>query len=942
MKSISNNIGQLGKLKLAKVSIIRQTGVESKSTFADLFNSDKSISDNTNIISPLKIKAKLFNSNKSEVASGNIEPLLSNHKLSKSENTIVADNSHKFETDDFAEKDSKDIETLTIQSQFLKLNLGKFSKEKTLSQLESDSNILSDKNYQTALEESGLPLYERANSESPMVKIHSDSKTLQTGLQINQKSSEEHHLYNEKVKIAPTEEVKVHDEAPKVLPEKKISVPQTRLTGKPTSEIKQASNSIKSNIDQNFDSGVRSNIISPENKSPIDLKNTIPEKMNVFLQKQHSEKPSMVSSGINHDSNSIKSNINQKLVPGVNKNIISAEKKSPIDLKNTISEKMNVFPQKQHAEKPVVVLSNIKQPSSEIKQNSNSIKSNIDQNFDSGVRSNTISTEEKPAIDLKNIFSEKENVAPQNQHDEKPVVFLSDIKQPSFEIKQASNSIKSNIDQNIFSGVKKNIMFAEKNLAKGFKNIISEKKVDIHQTHRAEKPSMALSDLEKSGTPFSTNVNSQNSTSIKDAPTNKNNNIVISDTRIKFKSSNFLNPNAGSILIKSNGLNQSQKSNNLNLKIETNELKNTSKTVSEDFNHFNKTISTKLNYNIFNQKEKVVELPVNPGFEEQLNTKNNGNSGTVLKNVTSIPIINVGKDKKDLLNLSKSTTILEKSSDSTSSFEVQPTKQNDEKFSISDYLNKQNIFTIPNSNNRSEKINRQVKFDMPVKAGNDNILKLHNNQPKAEQKNGEKIDEVTSQIKIEHNTGNVENFLNGNSGADKKLNISANIPQANDNSLNTKTMPHLFVNDIPAFVTNKIEQFTGNVISSAQLNLKPESLGTLIVEISVKNNIANVSFSADSKEAMTAIESQMPLLKEKLAQQGLQSDRIEIKLKDNNDVLNQKNLNEQKNQSQEEQKSRKDFIKSFAYLRNGNYESKNMNYNYNLYNQMFLNKYSVL
>lgn len=107
-----------------------------------------------------------------------------------------------------------------------------------------------------------------------------------------------------------------------------------------------------------------------------------------------------------------------------------------------------------------------------------------------------------------------------------------------------------------------------------------------------------------------------------------------------------------------------------------------------------------------------------------------------------------------------------------------------------------------------------------------------------------------------------------------------------------------------------------NTTSTANLVLKPESLGTLFVQISMTENRAKINIMADSSEAIKTIEHQIGALKEKLAQNGILTDSIDIGLKSKDDgdkLSNQYQFSKQKEKKEKEEM--KDFIRSFKYLR---------------------------
>lgn len=104
---------------------------------------------------------------------------------------------------------------------------------------------------------------------------------------------------------------------------------------------------------------------------------------------------------------------------------------------------------------------------------------------------------------------------------------------------------------------------------------------------------------------------------------------------------------------------------------------------------------------------------------------------------------------------------------------------------------------------------------------------------------------------------------------------------------------------------------------SMRLVLRPEALGEVKLSVVVgENDHTAVHFHVESHEAKKQIESQMPLLKEQLAQSGMVVEKITIEIK--SDVKNQPASSGFQNFSQgrqEERESRQRFVDSFKYLK---------------------------
>ena len=107
-----------------------------------------------------------------------------------------------------------------------------------------------------------------------------------------------------------------------------------------------------------------------------------------------------------------------------------------------------------------------------------------------------------------------------------------------------------------------------------------------------------------------------------------------------------------------------------------------------------------------------------------------------------------------------------------------------------------------------------------------------------------------------------------------------------------------------------------NTTSTANLVLKPESLGTLFVQISMTDNKAKINIMADTSEAIKTIEQQIGALKEKLSQNGIITDSIDIglKSKDGEENLNN-NTQFTKKQDKKQKEEIQEYLKSLNYFK---------------------------
>lgn len=107
-----------------------------------------------------------------------------------------------------------------------------------------------------------------------------------------------------------------------------------------------------------------------------------------------------------------------------------------------------------------------------------------------------------------------------------------------------------------------------------------------------------------------------------------------------------------------------------------------------------------------------------------------------------------------------------------------------------------------------------------------------------------------------------------------------------------------------------------NTTSTANLVLKPESLGTLFVQITMTDNKAKINIMADTTEAIKSIEHQIGALKEKLSQNGIIADSIDIgfKPKEGDDKFSNNNPFT-KQQDKKNNEDIKEYLKALNYFK---------------------------
>lgn len=96
---------------------------------------------------------------------------------------------------------------------------------------------------------------------------------------------------------------------------------------------------------------------------------------------------------------------------------------------------------------------------------------------------------------------------------------------------------------------------------------------------------------------------------------------------------------------------------------------------------------------------------------------------------------------------------------------------------------------------------------------------------------------------------------------------------------------------IPAYVTRQVSQQMASIVrsgaNSLTLNLKPAHLGSVNMEISMKDGSLQATLTADSVAAKHTLEAGLDMLRDQLNQQGIKIDRIEVAVNANADQQQQ-------------------------------------------------------
>lgn len=163
----------------------------------------------------------------------------------------------------------------------------------------------------------------------------------------------------------------------------------------------------------------------------------------------------------------------------------------------------------------------------------------------------------------------------------------------------------------------------------------------------------------------------------------------------------------------------------------------------------------------------------------------------------------------------------------------------------------------------------------------------------------------------ENQTANLGNALHKTQNIAKDLNAS-NTNKTFDQGISQYTT-RIYPNEFARTTFNVISALPDNSSGTANLILKPASLGTIIVNINLKDKMLNVDIKPENKDVAKIIESQLPQLKERLASVGVQFDSINLNEEQaEKDLTEKKQSKKEDKEKQKELKALQDFVSSLT------------------------------
>ncbi len=227
--------------------------------------------------------------------------------------------------------------------------------------------------------------------------------------------------------------------------------------------------------------------------------------------------------------------------------------------------------------------------------------------------------------------------------------------------------------------------------------------------------------------------------------------------------------------------------------------------------------------------------------------------------------------------------------------------------------------TAEKSNIKNSELRHEfIKGELQQKKQSDNINLVSNSGTKSEdssQKNNSGGAGAFGDSFFNKETRDFINIINSMKAEAKKTEKNSTEPAS---LRNIRDYGNAKLSQITNKTIQMVKNTSNNSVQKARLYLTPKSLGTVIVEIQMHNDIASLKIKADTKEVLKSIESQLPGLKEKLGQQGIKTDSVDIGLRNSEqELLGQNSFAGGSREDYSESEARKEFINSFGALSAG-------------------------
>ncbi len=166
----------------------------------------------------------------------------------------------------------------------------------------------------------------------------------------------------------------------------------------------------------------------------------------------------------------------------------------------------------------------------------------------------------------------------------------------------------------------------------------------------------------------------------------------------------------------------------------------------------------------------------------------------------------------------------------------------------------------------------------------------------------------------------IELFMNGKISSEAfNQNLSELKQISNEIKVNAKE--YVIYKDVQAKnimlnTANSLGDIAPNGSAVIKMNLNPNNLGKVFVELNVINNVATLNFKSESKETIKLIENQINNLVDKLNTQGINTNSISVSLnsREEQEMYNQNKFFERNNKGQNQSNQNKDYLDTLKNL----------------------------
>ncbi len=126
-----------------------------------------------------------------------------------------------------------------------------------------------------------------------------------------------------------------------------------------------------------------------------------------------------------------------------------------------------------------------------------------------------------------------------------------------------------------------------------------------------------------------------------------------------------------------------------------------------------------------------------------------------------------------------------------------------------------------------------------------------------------------------------------------------------------RKLPRISADNFASSAVQMMQTMPQQSGGSMRLQLAPEALGTVTMQLNVRDKNAVVRLEVETTAAKQALEAQIPMLREQLGQQGITADKIDIQVRQREDFSMFSGFNQNNGSAkQEEQEARQSYLRS--------------------------------